>query len=287
MIKMNKFNWKMPKKVDEQIKYLKEYKNVVFNDISEKDAGDILLKYNYINVVTPFKFYFADLIDNNKPMSNINAPIKDEYGCHIYSKKVDFLEYYLLYSNERAMYRLLFEKISAFETYFNTRFIYYVTNNYQLNSKENFIYFIEAMLKNVNSINVNKDRRVHMIKIIKSFKERIIKKDNSTIKSDFSNIFVSFDRLSLGELISLFNCISYNSRNIIFNDLKRLGFCLGAETIDEFGKRMFKLNRIRNIIYHNNSLEILYNYKNIKKRTFRSDKDKDEYKKIIDSILYI
>ena len=46
--------YKPAKTLDEQIKYLKENKKVCFNIITEKQAKDILFRYNYINVITPF-----------------------------------------------------------------------------------------------------------------------------------------------------------------------------------------------------------------------------------------
>lgn len=53
--------YKPAKTLDEQIKYLKENKKVYFNIITEKQAKDILFRYNYINVITPFKHHFAKL----------------------------------------------------------------------------------------------------------------------------------------------------------------------------------------------------------------------------------
>ena len=74
--------YKPSKTISEQIEYLKTNKNVVFNDISEEEAKDILLKYNYINVITPFKHRFAKL-DSKKQV------IKDDRGNHIYENQVE------------------------------------------------------------------------------------------------------------------------------------------------------------------------------------------------------
>lgn len=54
--------YKPAKTLDEQIQYLKENKRVCFNVIDEKSAKDILFKYNYINIITPFKHHFAKLL---------------------------------------------------------------------------------------------------------------------------------------------------------------------------------------------------------------------------------
>lgn len=58
--------YKPAKTLDEQIKYLKENKKVCFNIITEKQAKDILFRYNYINVITPFKHHFAKLSNKNE-----------------------------------------------------------------------------------------------------------------------------------------------------------------------------------------------------------------------------
>ena len=58
--------YKPAKTLDEQIKYLKENKKVCFNIITEKQAKDILFRYNYINVITSFKHHFAKLSNKNE-----------------------------------------------------------------------------------------------------------------------------------------------------------------------------------------------------------------------------
>lgn len=58
--------YKPAKTLDEQIKYLKENKKVCFNIITEKQAKDILFRYNYVNVITPFKHHFAKLSNKNE-----------------------------------------------------------------------------------------------------------------------------------------------------------------------------------------------------------------------------
>lgn len=50
------------------------------------------------------------------------------------------------------------------------------------------------------------------------------------------------------------------------------------EAFDEF---LTRLVPIRNCIYHNNSLEILYRYLNIEKKSLRTDSDKRKYKNIV------
>ena len=46
--------YKPSKTVKEQVEYLESNKRVVFNEISKKEAEEILFKYGYINVITPY-----------------------------------------------------------------------------------------------------------------------------------------------------------------------------------------------------------------------------------------
>lgn len=54
--------YKPSKTVKEQVEYLESNKRVVFNEISKKEAEEILFKYRYINVITPYKHRFAKKI---------------------------------------------------------------------------------------------------------------------------------------------------------------------------------------------------------------------------------
>lgn len=93
--------YKPAKTLDEQIKYLKENKKVCFNIITEKQAKDILFRYNYINVITPFKHHFAKLSNNE---------VIKENGNHVYENDVEFSEYYELYKSEREKYPTISKK---------------------------------------------------------------------------------------------------------------------------------------------------------------------------------
>lgn len=107
--------YKPAKTLDEQIQYLKENKRVCFNVIDEKSAKDILFKYNYINIITPFKHHFAKL-------SNKKEVIK-ENGHHVYENNIEFSEYYELYKNERKIIQS-FQKISfSLKQYLNQYFL--------------------------------------------------------------------------------------------------------------------------------------------------------------------
>lgn len=59
---MNEIKYKKPLSIEEQIDYLEKSKSVVYNKCSKEEARHILYKYNYINVISPFKYYFAEKI---------------------------------------------------------------------------------------------------------------------------------------------------------------------------------------------------------------------------------
>lgn len=60
MDKSNFQQYKQAKTISEQLQYLNEQKRVQFNEMNKEIAGNKLLEYNYINVITPFKHQFAN-----------------------------------------------------------------------------------------------------------------------------------------------------------------------------------------------------------------------------------
>lgn len=91
--------YKPAKSIKEQIQYLNEKKRVQFNDMNIEKSGDKLLRYNYINIITPFKHKFAKL-NNRKEVIKVN-------GNHVYESDVEFSEYYHLFTNERKQYPII------------------------------------------------------------------------------------------------------------------------------------------------------------------------------------
>ena len=96
--------FKEPKTIDEQIEYLKQDKRIVFNDISINEAKNVLTKYGYINVISPFKYFFAE--------KDKNGNVIKENGRHVYNRDVDFFEYYSNYLKERSSYAIIYKNIS-------------------------------------------------------------------------------------------------------------------------------------------------------------------------------
>ncbi len=76
--------YKPAKTILEQLDYLNKNKRVQFNEMNRDFAGDKLLEYNYINVITPFKHKFAKL--------NEKKEVEKIKGSHIYERNVEFSE---------------------------------------------------------------------------------------------------------------------------------------------------------------------------------------------------
>lgn len=75
--------------------------------MNKENAGNKLLEYNYINVITPFKHRFAKL-NNKKEVEKAN-------GRHVYERDIEFQEYYNFFINERKSYPIIITNILDFE----------------------------------------------------------------------------------------------------------------------------------------------------------------------------
>lgn len=51
--------FKKPLSLNEQIEHLNTQKNINFYGLDDRFVKNCLLKYNYINLITPFKHYYA------------------------------------------------------------------------------------------------------------------------------------------------------------------------------------------------------------------------------------
>lgn len=74
--------YKPAKNTQSQIEYLKSNKKITFNSIHEEQARDILFKYNYINVITPYKHRFSKCDKDGNEIKD------DGYKCQL--KNVQF-----------------------------------------------------------------------------------------------------------------------------------------------------------------------------------------------------
>lgn len=254
---------KKPLTIDEQIEYLKNTKRVVFNEISEEKAKEILSKYGYINVITPFKFYFAK--------RNGWLEERDENNKHIYERDIDFSEYYSSYTDERAKYPTIYKNLYNFETTFNAIVAYETIQFYHLDSLESFNKFTDKLMLNLISY-PNQDRKQHMIESIVKWSEGL---------EEYGSIFIFMDRLTLNETITLFRSVDENLRKLIFKKLTAYNNTLGYSRQTDFDNILSDLVRIRNYVFHGNSLTILVRYKLIKEKKIRRKDEADSIKKLI------
>lgn len=259
--------YKPAKTTEEMINYLEENKRVVYTLMGKDEAKEILLKYNYINVITPFKHVFA--------RKEKNEVIKDKDGNHIYDRDVEFLEYYNLFKDEIRKYPVIYSNISIFESYFKSIVSYHIVNNLRLNNSDELLKFIEQLKSSVyllNSKEFNQKRKTNMIKQLNEMEGYVFK---------YHDIYCFFDRLSLGCLLTVFVSLNINLQKLVFCDLTRVGINLNSTNTSQFISRTFTLINIRNCIAHNNSLEILVRFYNTKEKYLRKPRDRKRYLSLI------
>lgn len=269
---MNEIKYKKPLSIEEQIDYLEKSKSVVYNKCSKEEARHILYKYNYINVISPFKYYFAE----KDTKGNV---IKDKNNCHIYNRKIDFGEYFQKYKNERNEYANLYVALSYFESVFNAIVSNEVIYAYELENKESFNSFVVSLSKNVLALQSETfESKQHMLKTISNFNNELDK---------YNSIFIFMDRLSISELITIYKSCGKEISNIIFKAMYSNGLTLGYTKKSDFDNCLSKLVHIRNCIMHSNSITILIRYYNVKNKSLRKSTDKKAYQNIIKNLLLI
>lgn len=261
--------YKQPLTVQQQVDYLEKNKNVVYNDISKSDAEEYLSANNYINVISPFKYCFAD----KDSKGNV---LKDEHGRHIYSRNIDFKEYVDEYEKERLQYPTLFEKISNFERTFNAVVSYEMLVKYNIVDTNAFSIFVESMNNSALNSSYSSTKKKYMIDEINKFTDKL---------NNYDSPYIFFDRLSLNEVITIYRLMDNSDRIRIFNNLKRMNCTLGYPSMQQFDEALTRLVHIRNCVYHGNSLTILIRYYKVKTKELRSSSDRKKYITLVKHIL--
>ena len=260
---MKKF--KQPLTINQQILHLETNKNVNFMYTTKSDAYDCLLKFNYINIITPYKYYYAKKNNNAQALKDIN-------GNHIYEKNVDFSKYVNRHYNERNKYVKIYSRLSEFETIFNAILSYSTIIHYDLSTESQIERFIHKISENTKaySKNINLNKRLLLT----------INELELTIKS-IGSVFIAFDRLSLNNLRNIFHALDKPLKVQIFHHLKHYGQNLSFIDLPTFEENLHRLVGIRNTVYHNNSLEILIRYYNFKTGEYQKSSDQRKYKSLI------
>lgn len=258
--------YKPAKSIAELLHYLNEHKHVQYNEMDKKIAGDKLLEYNYINVITPFKHKFAKL-DDYKEVIKIN-------GKHIYDKNVEFKEYFDLFLNERKAYPIIIKNIIDFEMHFKSISAYHIFHSYSIHDSTELELFLERLKLRFSFLEsrYNSKRITHMNNHL-----------NNLIKSisRYANIYCFFDRMSLGNILTIYTCLDEQIQNIIIADLKRFNMNFNLDKVPDFINKIFCLVSIRNCVMHCNSLEILIRFYNPKTQELRTKSDRKKYLKLI------
>ena len=263
--------YKKPLRLSEQTKHLKEYKNITFNKINEKYAQEYLLTNNYINVISPFKYKYVKKDENG-------IPIKDSKDNHIYENKTDFSIYKKDYEDERKKYIDLFSKISMFEKTFNSIISYNVLATYNIEDSDKFDKFVNTMLKSAIETRLySVPEKIHMIEEISRFTSKIVK---------YNSPYIFFDRLTLSETITIYRLLSYSIKWEIFKKLKSINCTIQYQSMDQFDEALSRLIKVRNCVYHGNSLTILIRYYDIKNKELRYSSDKRKYETLIRHLLH-
>lgn len=263
-------NYKKPLCLEEQTKHLKDFKNIVFENISEKEAQEYLLRNNYINVISPFKYKYAKKDEDG-------LLIKDKHNNHIYENVVDFSTYEDDYKEERGKYIKLFNKISIFEKTFNSIISYNVLIKYNVEDSNRFNDFVNDMFKSAAETKYYSVlEKIHMIEEISRFNSKIEK---------YNSPYIFFDRLTLSETITVYRLLPYDLKKWIFNKLKSINCTIHYQSMGRFDEALTRLTKVRNCVYHGNSLTILIRYYNIKKKELRYSTDKKKYENLIKHLL--
>lgn len=258
--------YKIAKTISEQIEYLNKNKRVQFNCMDKDMAKDKLLEYNYINIITPFKHRFAKQNDK-KDVVKVN-------GNHVYERDVDFNEYYSLFKNERNVYPIIISNILDFEIHFKTITAYHILTANNISDSTQLQLFLDTLKLQFSFLEsrYTKARIAHMNKHIDSLKKDIFK---------YANVYCFFDRMSLGNMLTIFTCLDHHLQNKILSDLKKYQMTFNVYKIPDFINKVFCLVSIRNCVMHCNSLEILIRFYNPKTHELRKNSDRKKYLNMI------
>lgn len=247
-----------------QVKYLAENKNVVYKIYSKENAADFLYANNYINVISPFKHYFAQCDSDGNP-------IKID-GKHVYPNSVMFKNYVDSFVRERGNYEYIFRNLMLLEAHMNAIISNEILLYYNITSFDKFESFISDLKSNISTSSDNEKAKSHMIDEVDTFPHKLVR---------YKNIYVFMDRLSFSELITIYKMCDSTLKNKIFIEFKNRKYTFGYNSVGAFDFFLKHVVQIRNCICHSNSLEILINYYRVESNEYRSIQSKKAFLKII------
>lgn len=275
--------YKPPLTADKQVEKLATYKRVVYKKISKQKAQDYLIKYNYTDLITPFKYNFCKW-KNEKEVD------KDSNGNHIYERNVDFKEYLDCYKKERKIYPLIYKNLSEFENIFKSVLAYRVLTFYNITDDIAFDNFINDLLSNMGTTpkkisKFDKFYGTHYREVCSSYFNGY----KHTLEHKYNdNIYVFFENLSLGNSSAIYNCCNTSVQKQIFADLIKYNVSFGFNDYKIFGQKLLIIVKIRNKVYHCSSLQIAIKFHDIKTKEIRYEKgpfSQEAYRNVIKAIL--
>ena len=278
--------YKKPLSTIEQIEYLSKNKRIVFEETIK--SRDLLLRYNYINVVSPFKHIFA--------RNNSNDPYKsdrDENHKHIYDRDVRFEEYLEKLSEERSKYSEMYDGLHKFESAYRSIVTNFFLTRYQINNSIKAVRYLEIFKRRFDNVELQSKtgeesaeiKRENFIVSINEIIHRV--KGNVDRKIEETNIYLVFERLSLKELNAVFFGLPYKWQEEIVEKLSLWKLDFGAKNLYDFKKKAFNLVSIRNSVMHFNSLTILLKYSDYKKGILRERNSRENYIRLMNGLTYI
>ena len=159
--------YKPAKNAQEQIEYLKANKRITFNSIHEEQARDILFKYNYINVITPYKHHFSKRDKDGNEVKND--------GKHIYERDVEFSEYFNLFKDERLQYPIIIKNILGYELRFKSIMAYRILTTTEINDENELVAYLESIRLRIPMNSDYSDSRLeHMNNHIKQLEKKVL-----------------------------------------------------------------------------------------------------------------
>lgn len=278
--------YKKPLSTIEQIEYLSKNKRIVFEETIK--SRDLLLRYNYINVVSPFKHIFA--------RNNSNDPYKsdrDENHKHIYDRDVRFEEYLEKLNEERSKYSEMYDGLHKFESAYRSIVSNFFLSRFQIDNSDKATRHFEIIKNRFEHVEFESKfgeekaiaKRLNIIDSINGIIYRV--NGNADRKIEETNIYLVFERLSLKELNAVFFGLPYKWQEEIVKKLSLWKLDFGAKNLYDFKKKAFNLVSIRNSIMHFNSLTILLKYSDYKKGILRERNSRENYIRLINGLSYI
>lgn len=275
-------------KVEDLVERMREKKKIQYNKISKSQAQRILIMNNYINVVTPFKHYFA----KDKEFDAINEydSFKDDDNEHVYEEEVEFEEYYDLFVQERIQAEMYYSAISKFELMYKSLVCYEFIKKYNIRDSDCAKEAFDILLDKIDRFKIETSggntseefRKSKMKDAIHKIKKKLDDRPGKNGGKLYAvDIYVLFDRMGIQEIDTVYRGLPPVRQRKTFLKLQDEGLSLGARDHKDFPNKVFNLIAIRNKVMHFNSIEILLKYSDHNKKELRDNKSIKIYEKLL------